>query len=123
MVTIKLPDGSTEGGVVSAVGKAARGAALRITITLSVPLSGPELDRARVSVRFVTRQKPGALSVPTTALVATGGGAEAVREAGSGNALLPVTTGITADGYTEVSGPGIHQGLVVESYGAGSKAS
>jgi hypothetical protein len=66
------------------------------------------------------RLTPGALSVPITALVATGGNTRAVRVAGSGGPLLPVKLGTTVGGYVEVSGPGIHEGLVVENPAARS---
>ena len=53
------------------------------------------------------------LSVPVTALVATAGGGYAVQEAAAPYKLIPVTTGLFAAGYVQISGPGIHPGLQV----------
>ncbi len=116
-VAVKLADGSTVQGTVSAVGTVAKGSAIPVTITLSAPLPGRELDQAAVSVSFVLRDVVGVLSVPSTALVGTTDGGHAVRQAASPHSLLPVETGISDGGYVEVSGPGIHQGLVVEVFG------
>ena len=51
------------------------------------------------------------LSVPVTALLATGGGNYAVQEATAPHQLIPVTTGLFAAGYVEISGSGIYPGL------------
>ena len=53
------------------------------------------------------------LSVPVTALLATGGGTYAVQEAVAPHKLIPVTTGLFAAGYVQISGPGIYPGLQV----------
>ena len=47
------------------------------------------------------------LSVPVTALLAVSGGTYAVQEAAAPHRLLPVTTGLFAAGYVQISGPGI----------------
>ncbi len=47
------------------------------------------------------------LSVPVTALLALPGGGYAVQEAASPHKLIPVTTGLFAAGYVQISGPGI----------------
>jgi len=51
--------------------------------------------------------------VPVTALLATGGGNYAVQEAAAPHQLIPVTTGLFAAGYVEISGSGIYPGLEV----------
>ena len=53
------------------------------------------------------------LSVPVTALLATSGGNYAVQEAQAPHKLIPVTTGLFAAGYVQISGPGIYEGLQV----------
>ena len=53
------------------------------------------------------------LSVPVTALLATAGGGYAVQEARAAAQLIPVTTGLFAAGYVQISGPGIYPGLRV----------
>jgi hypothetical protein len=53
------------------------------------------------------------LSVPVTALLATAGGGYAVQQAAAPHKLVPVTTGLFAAGYVEISGPGVYPGLQV----------
>ncbi len=45
------------------------------------------------------------LSVPVTALLATGGGSYAVQEAAPPHRLIAVTTGLFAAGDVQISGP------------------
>jgi hypothetical protein len=69
-------------------------------------------------VDFVQNKAKDVLSVPVTALLATSGSAFAVQEATSPHKLLPVTTGLFAAGYVEISGSGIYPGLhVTDSQG------
>ena len=53
------------------------------------------------------------LSVPVTALLATSGTSYAVQEAAAPHKLIPVTTGLFAAGYVQISGSGIQPGLQV----------
>ncbi len=71
------------------------------------------MDQAAVSVNFAEAQANNVLSVPVTALLATGGGNYAVQEAAAPHALIPVQTGLFAAGYVEISGAGIYPGLAV----------
>ena len=71
------------------------------------------LDQAAVSVNFAEQRANHVLSVPVTALLATGGGNYAVQEAGAPRRLIPVTTGLFAAGYVQISGAGIYPGLQV----------
>ena len=64
-------------------------------------------------MNFVQQQAKHVLSVPVTALLATGGGNYAVQEAAVPHQLIPVTTGLFAAGDVQISGPGIYQGLQV----------
>jgi hypothetical protein len=84
-----------------------------VTITLSGHDTGAGLDQAAVSVNFVQQKATNVLSVPVTALLATGGGNYAVQEASVRHTLIPVTTGLFAAGYVEISGSGIYPGLAV----------
>ena len=84
-----------------------------MTVTLSGHISGAGLDQAAVSVNFVEQKGSNVLSVPVTALLATGGGNYAVQAAASPHQLIPVTTGLFAAGYVQISGSGIHPGLEV----------
>jgi len=84
-----------------------------VTITLDGHIGGAGLDQAAVSVNFVEQKATNVLSVPVTALLATGGGNYAVQEAAAPHQLIPVTTGLFAAGYVEISGSGIYPGLEV----------
>jgi hypothetical protein len=84
-----------------------------VTVALSGHHTGAGLDQASVSVNFAQAQARHVLSVPVTALLATGGGNYSVQEAQAPHRLIPVTTGLFAAGYVEISGPGIYEGLQV----------
>ncbi len=140
-VSVELPDGSTVGGKVSAVSPVAQsssnsnsgngngsgngsgngggnangssGAVIPVTVTLTGHRSAAALDQAAVSVNFAQAQARNVLSVPVTALLATAGGGYAVQEAAPSHAVIPVTTGLFAAGYVQISGAGIYQGLEV----------
>ena len=133
-VTVQMPGGNTVNGTITAVSPVAQSssgnggsgggnggngngssptATIPVTITLSGHPRGAGLDQAAVSVNFAQARARNVLSVPVTALLATGGGAYAVREAATPRSLIPVTTGLFAAGYVQISGPGISQGLQV----------
>jgi hypothetical protein len=127
-VTVALPEGEEVPGTVTAVSAVAQtttgsqsteangGAAsstVPVTITLHDRHAGAALDQAQVSVNFVGALARNVLSVPVTALLATGGARYALQEAASPHRLIPVTTGLFAAGDVQVSGAGIHPGLQV----------
>lgn len=93
-------------------------AAVEATIALTGRHRIPALDGAAVSVLFTQRVRKHVLSVPLTALIATGGGRFAVNavEAGSRRRIV-VTPGLAADGYVEVRGEGLRAGMQVETGG------
>ena len=146
-VTVEMPDGSTVGGTIAAVSPVAENpgnngttgggsssgganggsgpgsgsgssATVPVTITLDEHVKGVGLDQAPVSVNFAQAKAKHVLSVPVTALVATSGDTYAVQEAAPPHELLPVSTGLFAAGYVQISGPGIYPGLnVTDSQG------
>jgi hypothetical protein len=131
-VTVEMPAGGTVNGKITAVSPVAQssnnngndspgsgsGSTIPVTITLSGHQSGAGLDKASVSVNFAQAKARNVLSVPVTALLATGGGRYAVQEAAAPHKLIPVTTGLFAAGYVQISGAGIHPGLnVTDSQG------
>jgi multidrug efflux pump subunit AcrA (membrane-fusion protein) len=90
------------------------------TVELRVVLRGraarrAHLDRAPVTVSIATDTAKGVLAVPVTALVATAAGRYAVEvvDAGGARRLVPVKLGAFADGYVEVSGAGLREGVQV----------
>jgi hypothetical protein len=130
-VTVEMPDGSTVGAHVTSVSSVASSSSgddgsgdsgdgdsgssptIPVTVTLDHEPSGAGLDQASVSVNFAQAKAYHVLSVPVTALLATGGNSFAVQEASAPHKLIPVTTGIFAAGYVEISGSGIYPGLKV----------
>jgi hypothetical protein len=139
-VTVQLPSGDTVGGRITQVspiaqssssssgagsgsgagGGASSAPSATIPVTIKIlgrhPVSG--LDQAAVSVNFEQQVENNVLSVPVTALLATAGGGYAVQEAGAPHSLLPVTPGLFAAGYVQVSGADIFSGLrVTDSQG------
>ena len=84
---------------------------MTITLTGHSHVSG--LDQAAVSVNFAQQKANNVLSVPVTALIATQGGGYAVQEATSPHTLVPVTPGLFAAGYVQISGSGVYPGLQV----------
>ena len=133
-VTVEMPGGNTVNGTVTSVspvaqsssdngnngnsgngnnGNSGSNATIPVAITLSGHPRGAGLDQAAVSVNFAQARARNVLSVPVTALLATGGGGYAVQESAPPHRLIPVTTGLFAAGYVEISGPGIDPGLLV----------
>ena len=115
-VTVTVPDGETVAGTVTAVSAVAQSTAgstansgasgqdptngsggssstIPVTITLRGRRTGAGLDQAAVSVDFVQAVARNVLSVPVTALLATGGARYAVQEAAPPHRLIPVTHG------------------------------
>jgi hypothetical protein len=133
-VTVELPNGRRVSGRISAVSSIAQSPGgtsgngggggtntngsgsstdVPVTITLRGRASGKGLDQASVSVNFAAARARNALSVPVTALLAIQGGRYALQETSSPHRLIPVTPGLFAAGYVEISGRGIYPGLVV----------
>jgi hypothetical protein len=131
-VSVQLPSGGTVGGRITQVSPIAQTAssssssssgggggssAPSATIPVTIKILGRHrvagLDQAAVSVNFEQQVENHVLSVPVTALLATAGGGYALQEAGTPHRLIPVTPGLFAAGYVQVSGSGIYSGLQV----------
>ena len=116
-VRVVLPSGRTVEGVVSSVGSVAtkRGDDVTIDVVIRLPRTGStgSLDQAPVEVLISLRSKT-ALTVPVKALLALPTGGFAVEVVSEGQRRrVPVKTGMFADGYVAVSGPGIKEGARV----------
>ncbi|MBE1465861.1 peptidoglycan-binding protein [Kibdelosporangium phytohabitans] len=71
-------------------------------------------DGSTVDVRFTVNSQKGVLTVPVGALLALAEGGYALEVVdGSSRRLVPVKTGLYADGKVEVSGPDVREGLRV----------
>lgn len=137
-VTVQMPNGNTVNGKITEVSPVAQTstssssssgsggsggsggsssstatATIPVTITLSGNQSLNGLDQAAVSVNFAQQVENHVLSVPVTALLATAGGGYAVQEAVAPHALIPVTPGLFATGFVQISGANIYPGLQV----------
>ena len=126
MVQVTLPSNTVVGGRITNVARAAEKTAkpssagststtstVNVEITLHDQNVGEHLDQAPVSVAFAASREKDALSVPVTALVATGGGNYAVDVVdGTRRTLVPVTPGVFAGGYVAISG-NISEGTIV----------
>jgi len=131
LVAVQLPDGRVVHGRVSRVGRVASsssssgsdvggggggGGSSTPTIHVGIRLSRPvaRLDQAPVSVTLTKERRRNVLSVPATALLATAGGGYAVQVAEGGRLReVDVTPGLFANGYVEVSGPDLREGMTV----------
>jgi hypothetical protein len=136
-VTVQMPNGNTINGKItqvspvaqtstssssgSASGSGGGGSSSSSTATATIPvtitLGGNQslngLDQAAVSVNFAQQVENHVLSVPVTALLATAGGGYAVQEAVAPHTLIPVTPGLFATGFVQISGANIYPGLQV----------
>jgi peptidoglycan hydrolase-like protein with peptidoglycan-binding domain len=123
-VTVEMPAGNVVNGVITAVSPVALNSAssgsgsssdatIPVTVKLLGHVSGAGLDQAAVSVNFAQAVANHVLSVPVTALLATPGANYDVQETQPQHKLIPVTLGLFAAGYVQISGPGIHPGVRV----------
>jgi peptidoglycan hydrolase-like protein with peptidoglycan-binding domain len=124
-VRVTLPGGGTVRGRVTSVGHVAHAKAgsraggegdqelvVDVSIALRSARGTGRYDQAPVSVALASEQRRNVLVVPVEALLARRGGGYAVELAGSGR-LVPVRTGLFADGLVAVAGRGIREGTRV----------
>jgi peptidoglycan hydrolase-like protein with peptidoglycan-binding domain len=124
---VTLPDGRVVGAHITSVGTVAEsseaeknggggGGGENATISVALALDHPvrRLDKAPVSVELVKSVRRNVLAVPATALVATAGGGYAIEVLEGGRRVpLAVTPGMFANGYVEIQGSGVREGLTV----------
>ncbi len=127
-VTVQLPGGGEAPGRVTEVGTVASESSsagsepkgsgesgestIPVTITLEHHVA--HLDEAPVSVELVKGIRRNVLTVPATALIATAGGGYAVETLEDDRRVtVPVTPGMFADGYVQVEGAGVREGMTV----------
>jgi hypothetical protein len=130
-VSVTLPAGATVSGSVAAVGTEASsptvqdgangaqdGSSANATVPVTVSIADQAalgtLDKAPVDVRYTVQQRANVLAVPVTALLAPLGGGYALEIVeGTASRIVPVETGLFADGLVEVRGAGIAAGMTV----------
>jgi hypothetical protein len=128
-VTVTLPDGRQAPGKVSRV-EAVSASSDQSTdptagssepmVEATIELIGrgriPALDGAAVSVTLTDEVRRDVLTVPLTALISIGGDRFAViSRDGSRRRQIVVTPGLAAEGYLEVEGKGLREGMAVEA--------
>jgi peptidoglycan hydrolase-like protein with peptidoglycan-binding domain len=94
--------------------KGGEGESATIPVTLALVHQVAHLDEAPVSVELVKSIRRNVLAVPATALTATAGGGYAIEVLeGARRVQLAVTPGMFANGYVQVEGAGVREGLTV----------
>ncbi|MET8827956.1 peptidoglycan-binding domain-containing protein [Streptomyces sp. NPDC004610] len=129
--TVRLPDGGTVAGEISAIGTAgspatgpsgaggegqgADEATLPVELRIEDQKRLGRYQAASVDVILEADSRRDVLAVPVNALMARQGGGYAleVPTSGGGSELVPVELGMFADGLVEVKGSGIEEGLAV----------
>ncbi|GAA0484365.1 peptidoglycan-binding protein [Paractinoplanes deccanensis] len=118
-VTVTLPDDRTVKARILSVGRTltapAGGVAdgapkLTVLVTADKPADLAELDSAGVQVNVAGKVAENVLAAPVEALVALSEGGYAVQ---GPHGLVAVTTGMFADGWVQVSGQGLTEGMDV----------
>lgn len=121
-VRVELPGGERIDGRVATVARVAESdpedPTAEPTVEVTIRLLGAvetALDRAPVDVDVETARSEGVLAVPVQALLALaeGGYALEVVDTPGRTHLVGIRTGDFADGYVEVSGDGVTEGLEV----------
>lgn len=128
-VTVELPDGRTVRGRVTEVGRVAQtdetGQAQSeegegdeqepyVLVTVTLDSRVRSFDQAPVDVHVAKERKGDVLAVPVEAILALAGGGYAVEVVEDGvRRLVPVRLGTFADGYVEIEGRGVREGMRV----------
>ncbi|MQG16128.1 MAG: hypothetical protein FI698_04910 [SAR202 cluster bacterium] len=120
-VSIELPDETNISGTISEIGEIAviptgnQGEPyLEIVISLDGAKNFPEWTGAVVTVSVTKNLASDVLAAPVTSLLAVLGGGYAIEIIENGaKKLVPVSTGLYADGYVEINGVGIKEGTEV----------
>nr|CTQ95803.1 Putative peptidoglycan binding domain 1 [Kibdelosporangium sp. MJ126-NF4] len=120
-VDISLPSGGKTTGVVASSTKVVQkgdsptggGDKMTVTITVDDPAAVAAAEGS-VTVKLGGTAKAGVLAVPVAALLALKEGGYALQVlSGDGTTLVPVQTGMFANGLVEVTGTGIAEGTKV----------
>lgn len=127
-VKVELPGGKVVDATVTSLGKVATTpsgddsggggggddtATVKVVVTLADPSAAGAYDEAPVDVHVTSASSENVLAVPVSALLALAEGGYAVEAADGSKRLIPVETGLFAEGWVEVSGDGLAEGLKV----------
>jgi peptidoglycan hydrolase-like protein with peptidoglycan-binding domain len=123
---VELPDGKRVNGHVSSVGTVAASddssaqdgsssPTIEVTVALPEGAHVTGLDQAPVTVDLTDQVRRDVFVVPVEALLGTAGGGYAIEVDGpDGRHQVPVEPGLFANGYVEVKGGGVREGVQVE---------
>jgi peptidoglycan hydrolase-like protein with peptidoglycan-binding domain len=127
---IDLPDGKDVKGRVSSIGTVAADDSsdsaaasgdgssdptIEVTIALPDGSHVTALDQAPVTVDITDEVRRNVFAVPVESLLGTAGGGYAIEvDDSAGRRQIPVEPGLFADGYVEVRGNGLREGMRVE---------
>jgi len=120
-LTIALPTGAEVAGKVVSIGPAGddqpaagQEPTVQAVVRLDDPAAVDDLDDGPVRVRFTGQQRKNVLVVPVGALLALAEGGYGLELfAGAESRIVPVTTGLFADGKVEISGPDLRERTTV----------
>jgi hypothetical protein len=104
----------------SGSGSGSQGDTVTVTIAITKQKALRGTDPGTVDIRYTAERRENVLAVPVVALLALaegGYGLEVVENSGAGTGprtrIVPVRTGLFAEGLVEVHGPGISAGATV----------
>jgi multidrug efflux system membrane fusion protein len=125
-VSVKLPNGEKADGkiteiatVIDTSGSGSDGSddpvtKIEVTVAVADENAFAGLDDANVDVSFTASQREDVLTVPVAALLALAEGGYGIQAVdGTSMRILPVKTGLFADGRVEVAGDGLTEGMTV----------
>jgi multidrug efflux pump subunit AcrA (membrane-fusion protein) len=122
-VNVRLPNGTTVSGRISGTqtvidtgsdGKSDPTTKIKVTIEVGRATALAGLDQASVHIDFTASERKDVLTVPVGALLALSEGGYGVQVVtGASTRIVPVETGLFADGRVEVSGGGLTPGMTV----------
>jgi peptidoglycan hydrolase-like protein with peptidoglycan-binding domain len=119
-VRVTLPDGKAVPGRISKVvtvvtpGDNNEGLTTRIQVTVRFTAAVTNTGAAAVTVAFSAGERPNALTVPVTALLALAEGGYGLQVVdGAATRIVAVQTGLFADGRVEITGTGLQAGMKV----------
>lgn len=106
-VNVSLPGGNNEPGTISSVGtpvdEEGGGAKIPVTVVLDKPEAAADQQETPVGVEFKQTKAKNVIQVPVSALLAQPGGGFAVEVSeGETITLVPLKTGVFANGLVEV---------------------
>jgi peptidoglycan hydrolase-like protein with peptidoglycan-binding domain len=106
-VELEWADGTTSQGTVVGTGREVTDGEVELTVAIGIDDAGADQRRsgAAATVTLVDARRDGVLAVPVAAIIVDDGGTPAVRvvSADGPDRVVPVQTGLVADGWIEIT--------------------